>query len=78
MTEPKKADDILDVSADEADDAEVKEAKPTGTEEQKKKKNRRKKRTRKQKHQLLQKQILEKHGKCSCECHSDLAAALAR
>ena len=82
----KEADDILEVSADEFDDDTTVASKDqkvaaegaNGTEEQKKKKNRRKKRTRKQKQQLLQKQILERHGKCTCECHSDLAIALAK
>lgn len=76
--------DVLEVSSDEttisvsqspqAEDPTVN----IGAEEKKKKKNRRKKRTRKQKQLLLQQQMLQQNGKCTCECHSDLAAALAR
>ena len=80
------ADDILEVSSDDLEGKdEVNEDQPEGTgtkpqaaEEKKKKKNRRKKRIRKQKQLILQQQILKDHGKCTCECHSDLAALLAK
>lgn len=103
-----EADDILEVSSDEAnegdllnpvtgssqflsketmstvnddkEDGEENKDSPSGAaaEEKKKKKNRRKKRTRKQKQLLLQLQVLQLNGKCTCECHSDLAVALAK